>query len=140
MFEYIRWSPQFPCLPICCLPAPSDSDLFALIQVLSCSPIYSFETTKSVLEHIEATLYKPFETMESLLMSISPMFQTKFQEALYNKLANINGSSSDSDNQQRQENLSQGNQQPMSQEAIIALLNDDSTAALGDSNWNIKNI
>jgi hypothetical protein len=92
------------------------------------------------LEHIEATLYKPFETMESLLMSISPMFQTKFQEALYNKLANINGPSSDNNNQQRQENLSQGNQQPMSQEAIIALLNDDSTADLGDSNWNIKNI
>jgi Protein of unknown function (DUF727) len=91
------------------------------------------------LEHIEATLYKPFETMESLLMSISPMFQVKFQEALYNKLANINAPSN-SNNQQRQENLGQGNQQPMSQEAIIALLNDDSTAALGDPNWNIKNI
>ncbi|KAI9283777.1 hypothetical protein BC943DRAFT_327033 [Umbelopsis sp. AD052] len=105
-------------------------------KVLSCSPIYSFETTKSVLEHIEATLYKPFETMESLLMTISPMFQAKFQEALYNKLANINAPSTSND-QQPQGNHSQGNQSHMSQEAIIALLNDDPTS---DPNWNIKNI
>jgi hypothetical protein len=117
----------------------SDSNLLALIQVLSCSPIYSLETTKSVLENIESTLFKPFETMESLLMFISPMFQAKFQEALYNKLADINEPSS-SNNHQRQEKQNQDNQQPMSQEAIIALLNEDSTATLGDSDWNMKNI
>lgn len=108
-------------------------------KVLSSQPLYQVETTKVVHEHITSVYHKPFETMESLLMSISPMFREKFQEALYTKLADINDTSS-STNQQRQETQQDGGQHPMSQESMIAMLNDNSTDAMGDPNWNMKNM
>lgn len=89
------------------------------------------ETTKPVVDHIETILYKPFETMESLLMSISPMFREKFQEALYNKLANINSEPSNSSGSQQQEFQHNIGQEAMSQEALMALLNNDPADGLG---------
>ncbi|GAB5586983.1 hypothetical protein Unana1_01883 [Umbelopsis nana] len=108
-------------------------------KVLSCQPLYSIETTKSVFEHIESIMYKPFETMESLLMSISPMFRQKFQEALYNKLADINDTSNNNISE-RQELQTETSQQPMSQDAIIALLNESAADPLNNTDWNMKNI
>ncbi|KAJ2961345.1 hypothetical protein NQZ79_g3336 [Umbelopsis isabellina] len=100
-------------------------------KALSCSPIYTMETTKPVLDHIESVLYKPFETMESLLMSISPMFREKFQEALYNKLANINSEPSNSSETQQQEFQHNIGEEAMSQDALMALLNNDPADDLG---------
>lgn len=77
--------------------------------------------------------------MESLLMSISPMFREKFQEALYTKLADINDTSSSSD-QQRQETQTDDGQHFMSQETMISMLTDNSTDALGEPNLNMNNM
>lgn len=84
-------------------------------------------------------MYKPFETMESLLMSISPMFRQKFQEALYNKLADINDPSNNNISE-RQGLQTETSQQPMSQDAIIALLNESAADPLNNTDWNMKNI
>lgn len=108
-------------------------------KVLSSQPLYQIETTKVVHEHITSIYHKPFETMESLLMSISPMFREKFQEALYTKLADINDTSSSSD-QQRQETQTDDGQHFMSQETMISMLTDNSTDALGEPNLNMNNM
>jgi hypothetical protein len=70
--------------------------------------------------------------MESLLMSISPMFREKFQEALYNKLANINSEPSGSSENPQQEFQHNVGQEQMSQDALMALLNNDPADALGN--------
>jgi hypothetical protein len=38
---------------------------------------------------VEAHLETPFESMENLLMTISPMFRDRFQQELYNKLQSV---------------------------------------------------
>ena len=72
-------------------------------------------------------------------MSISPMFRQKFQEALYNKLADINDPSN-SNISERQGLQTETSQQPMSQDAIIALLNESAADPLNNTDWNMKNI
>lgn len=42
----------------------------------------ALSTAQTIQAHLEA----PFESMENLLMTISPMFRDRFQQALYDKL------------------------------------------------------
>ncbi|KAI7886908.1 hypothetical protein K492DRAFT_155391 [Lichtheimia hyalospora FSU 10163] len=58
-------------------------------KVTSYSPLYSGSTTTAATQCVVANLNQPFETMESLLMTISPMFLQRFQELLYQKLDNV---------------------------------------------------
>ncbi len=45
----------------------------------------ALSTAQTVQAHLEA----PFESMENLLMTISPMFRDRFQQALYDKLQSV---------------------------------------------------
>ncbi|KAI8144918.1 hypothetical protein BJV82DRAFT_606692 [Fennellomyces sp. T-0311] len=58
-------------------------------KITSHSPLYSgaaaLATTQAILAHIN----QPFETMENLLMTVSPMFCQRFQEVLYQKLQSV---------------------------------------------------
>jgi hypothetical protein len=45
----------------------------------------ALSTAQTVQAHLEA----PFESMENLLMTISPMFRERFQQALYDKLQSV---------------------------------------------------
>lgn len=45
----------------------------------------ALSTAQTVQAHLEA----PFESMENLLMTISPMFRARFQQALYDKLQSV---------------------------------------------------
>lgn len=45
----------------------------------------ALSTAQTVQVHLEA----PFESMENLLMTISPMFRERFQQALYDKLQSV---------------------------------------------------
>jgi hypothetical protein len=38
---------------------------------------------------VQTYLEQPFESMENLLMTISPMFRDRFQQELYNKLQSV---------------------------------------------------
>ncbi|KAI7848407.1 hypothetical protein BDC45DRAFT_523405 [Circinella umbellata] len=74
-------------------------------KITSHSPLYSgasaLATTQAILAHIN----QPFETMENLLMTVSPMFCERFQEVLYEKLQSVNQSQivpSQHDNQSQQ--------------------------------------
>lgn len=60
-----------------------------LMQITSYSPLYSTSDTIAATQSVVASLNQPFETMESLLMTISPMFSQRFQELLYQKLDDI---------------------------------------------------
>ncbi|KAI7905655.1 uncharacterized protein BX663DRAFT_468343 [Cokeromyces recurvatus] len=58
-------------------------------KVTSCSPLCNVDPAISAAQTVEAHLERPFESMENLLMTISPMFREKFQQELYNKLQNV---------------------------------------------------
>lgn len=45
----------------------------------------ALSTAQTVQAHLEA----PFESMENLLMTISPMFRDRFQQALFDKLQSV---------------------------------------------------
>jgi hypothetical protein len=47
------------------------------------------EPALSTAETVEAHIEAPFESMENLLMTISPMFRERFQQALYDKLQSV---------------------------------------------------
>ncbi|CDH61493.1 hypothetical protein RO3G_08928 [Lichtheimia corymbifera JMRC:FSU:9682] len=55
-------------------------------KITSYSPLYSTSDTVAATQSVVANLNQPFETMESLLMTISPMFSQRFHELLYQKL------------------------------------------------------
>lgn len=38
---------------------------------------------------VQKNLEIPFETMDNLLMAVSPMFRERFQQALYDKLESV---------------------------------------------------
>ncbi|KAI9274790.1 hypothetical protein BDA99DRAFT_498602 [Phascolomyces articulosus] len=65
-------------------------------KITSHSPLYSgasaLATTQAILAHIN----QPFETMENLLMTVSPMYCQRFQEVLYAKLQSVNQQQEDS--------------------------------------------
>ncbi|CDS04830.1 hypothetical protein LRAMOSA07360 [Lichtheimia ramosa] len=58
-------------------------------KITSYSPLHSGSTTIAATQAVVANVNRPFETMESLLMTISPMFLQRFQEVLYQKLDNV---------------------------------------------------
>lgn len=58
-------------------------------QVTSCSPLYNVDPALSTAQTVQAHLEAPFESMENLLMTISPMFRARFQQALYDKLQSV---------------------------------------------------
>ncbi|KAJ8661913.1 hypothetical protein O0I10_002244 [Lichtheimia ornata] len=58
-------------------------------KITSYSPLYSTSDTVAATQSVVANLNRPFETMESLLMTISPMFSQRFQELLYQKLDDL---------------------------------------------------
>ena len=71
------------------LPRYTITRSHATQKITSHSPLYSgasaLATTQAILAHIN----QPFETMENLLMTVSPMFCQRFQEVLYQKLQSV---------------------------------------------------
>ncbi|KAI8639217.1 hypothetical protein BD408DRAFT_446156 [Parasitella parasitica] len=58
-------------------------------KVTSCSPLCNVDPALSTAHTVQAHLEKPFESMENLLMTISPMFRDRFQQELYSKLQSV---------------------------------------------------
>ncbi|KAI8880966.1 hypothetical protein K501DRAFT_223897 [Backusella circina FSU 941] len=58
-------------------------------KVMSCSPLCNGEPSLSTAQTVQSHLEHPFESMENLLMTISPMFRQRFQQALYDKLQSV---------------------------------------------------
>ncbi|KAI8996920.1 hypothetical protein BDB01DRAFT_751572 [Pilobolus umbonatus] len=58
-------------------------------KVTSCSPLCNIEPAVSTAHTVQSHLETPFESMENLLMTISPMFRERFQQALYSKLQSV---------------------------------------------------
>ncbi|CEP20101.1 hypothetical protein [Parasitella parasitica] len=58
-------------------------------KVGSCSPLSSTSTALATAQIVQKNLEVPFETMDNLLMTISPMFRERFQQALYDKLESV---------------------------------------------------
>ncbi|KAG2200830.1 uncharacterized protein EV154DRAFT_186400 [Mucor mucedo] len=58
-------------------------------KVTSCSPLCNVDPALSTAQTVQAHLEAPFESMENLLMTISPMFRARFQQALYDKLQSV---------------------------------------------------
>ncbi|KAI9318789.1 hypothetical protein BX666DRAFT_1843501, partial [Dichotomocladium elegans] len=58
-------------------------------KVTSYSPLYSGTTVMATTQTIVSHLNRPFESMENLLMTISPMFTQRFHELLYQKLQTV---------------------------------------------------
>ncbi|KAI9312338.1 hypothetical protein BX666DRAFT_1831492, partial [Dichotomocladium elegans] len=55
-------------------------------MVTSCSALTNAGLALATASKVQTHLNKPFESMESLLMSISPMFCQRFQEVLLERL------------------------------------------------------
>lgn len=55
-------------------------------KVTSFSPLSNDETAVLGAQRVQSCMSTTFETMESLLMAISPMFCQRFREVLYQKL------------------------------------------------------
>lgn len=55
----------------------------------SCSPLSSTGIALTTAQIVQKNLEIPFETMDNLLMAISPLFREKFQQALYDKLESV---------------------------------------------------
>lgn len=55
----------------------------------SCSPLSSTGTALATAQIVQKNLEIPFETMDNLLMAISPLFRERFQQALYDKLESV---------------------------------------------------
>jgi hypothetical protein len=75
---------------------------------MSCSPLCNAEPALSTAQTVQTHLERPFESMENLLMTISPMFRQRFQQALYDKLQSVQ------DQQQQQHQQQQQQQQQSS--------------------------
>ncbi|KAI9259220.1 hypothetical protein EDC94DRAFT_660674 [Helicostylum pulchrum] len=58
-------------------------------KVTSCSPLCNVDPALSTAQIVQAHIEAPFESMENLLMTISPMFRDRFQQALYDKLQSV---------------------------------------------------
>ncbi|CAO3655926.1 unnamed protein product [Mucor fragilis] len=58
-------------------------------KVGSCSPLSSTGTSLATAQIVQKNLEVPFETMDNLLMAVSPMFRERFQQALYDKLESV---------------------------------------------------
>ncbi|GAN04475.1 hypothetical protein MAM1_0064c03935 [Mucor ambiguus] len=58
-------------------------------KVGSCSPLSSTGTALATAQIVQKNLEVPFETMDNLLMAVSPMFRERFQQALYDKLESV---------------------------------------------------
>ncbi|KAI9263667.1 hypothetical protein BY458DRAFT_556946 [Sporodiniella umbellata] len=58
-------------------------------RITSCSPLCSVDPALSTAQTVQSQLERPFETMENLLMTVSPMFREKFQQALFDKLQSV---------------------------------------------------
>lgn len=43
----------------------------------------------STAHKVQSHLEQPFESMENLLMTVSPMFRDRFQQALFDKLQSV---------------------------------------------------
>ncbi|OBZ88151.1 hypothetical protein A0J61_03797 [Choanephora cucurbitarum] len=63
-------------------------------KVTSCSPLSHVDSALSTAQTVQAHLETPFESMESLLMTISPLFRERFQQELYSKLQSVQQTSS----------------------------------------------
>lgn len=73
----------------------------------SCSPLCNVDPALSTSQTVEAHLEAPFESMESLLMAISPMFRDRFQQELYNKLQCVQQQQQQQQHQQQQQQNTQ---------------------------------
>ncbi|KAL1936254.1 hypothetical protein VTP01DRAFT_388 [Rhizomucor pusillus] len=72
-------------------------------KVTSHSPLCNGPATLTATQTIMAHLNQPFESMENLLMTISPMFCQRFQEALYERLQSVHEQQQQQQQQQPQE-------------------------------------
>ncbi|GAA5796086.1 hypothetical protein HPULCUR_001455 [Helicostylum pulchrum] len=93
-------------------------------KVTSCSPLCNVDPALSTAQIVQAHIEAPFESMENLLMTISPMFRDRFQQALYDKLQSV----------QTQQQLVENEQAPST-----SLFDIDNTTHSHDSNHDTNN-
>ncbi|GAN09711.1 hypothetical protein MAM1_0286c09243 [Mucor ambiguus] len=74
-------------------------------KVTSCSPLCNVDPALSTAHTVQAHLEAPFESMENLLMTISPMFRDRFQQELYKKLQSVQQQQQQQQDQTSQHNL-----------------------------------
>ncbi|CEP14295.1 hypothetical protein [Parasitella parasitica] len=79
-------------------------------KVTSCSPLCNVDPALSTAHTVQAHLESPFESMENLLMTISPMFRDRFQQELFSKLQSVQQQQQQQQQQTSQPTLSHINQ------------------------------
>ncbi|KAI8332179.1 hypothetical protein EDC96DRAFT_420235, partial [Choanephora cucurbitarum] len=58
-------------------------------RVCSCLPISNSNTAIATAQTIQKLIEVPFESMDNLLLAISPMFHARFQQVLLDKLESV---------------------------------------------------
>ncbi|KAG2194908.1 uncharacterized protein EV154DRAFT_520062 [Mucor mucedo] len=58
-------------------------------KVASCSPLSNTKDAMLAAQVVQRNLELLFETMDNLLMAVSPLFRERFQQALYEKLESV---------------------------------------------------
>ncbi|KAG0163711.1 hypothetical protein DFQ28_011348 [Apophysomyces sp. BC1034] len=58
-------------------------------KVVSCSPLCNIELALTTAQEVHPHMNAQFESMENLLMTISPMFREKFQQTLFERLQSV---------------------------------------------------
>ncbi|KAI8359812.1 hypothetical protein BD560DRAFT_405339 [Blakeslea trispora] len=61
-------------------------------RVCSCLPLSNTSTASKTAQNIQKMIELPFESMDNLLLAISPMFREKFQQVLFDKLESVHRS------------------------------------------------
>ncbi|CDH53171.1 hypothetical protein RO3G_08928 [Lichtheimia corymbifera JMRC:FSU:9682] len=74
-------------------------------KVVSQSALFCGPAAEQATKTIEGYMDHPFETVENLLMSISPLFAERFRQVLCQKLDNINNQSAPSSTPAQTEDL-----------------------------------
>ncbi|KAF7731384.1 hypothetical protein EC973_000192 [Apophysomyces ossiformis] len=58
-------------------------------KVASCSPLCNIDIALSTAQALQPHMNVQFESMENLLMTISPMFRERFQQTLFERLQSV---------------------------------------------------
>lgn len=83
---------------------------------MSCAPLTSSSLAIATAQNVQAHIAKNFESMESLLITLSPLFCQRFQDTLFSKLQGVQN-----EQQQQEQQQQQQQQQPQEPSANLNL-------------------
>ncbi|ORZ03780.1 hypothetical protein BCR43DRAFT_483959 [Syncephalastrum racemosum] len=75
--------------------------------VMSCAPLTSSSLAIATAQNVQAHVTKNFESMESLLITLSPLFCQRFQDTLFSKLQGVQNEQQQQEQQQQQQQQAQ---------------------------------